>query len=104
MPEPIGRPRARARQVTGPIDQKRAQIQLGMKDVMEKLATGQALSQPEKVLLREPYAIEYLLRTFPTVMKDRSSPLLRRMSNAGSTEAKAAVLQNAVDHGDIQSP
>ena len=91
-----------ARQVTAPIEKKRAEIQLAMKDVIEKVASGQALTDSEKILMREPYAIQYFLRTFPEVMKARSSPLIRRMENAGSAEGKAAVLKNAVDRGDLQ--
>jgi len=80
------------RQVTTPIEQERAQIRLGVAEVMRKAAAHEALTDSERVLMREPYAQEHFLRKFPEVLTGRESNLLRRLNQTKSRPEKAAIL------------
>lgn len=84
------------RRVTEGIEQERAQIRLAMQEVVRKLTEGESLVESERVLLREPYAVEYLKRLLPEVMQGRSSQLLRRLNDAQSKASKAAILTNEI--------
>ena len=83
------------RQLAEPIQQQRAQLRLAVRGIIEKLLANESLNNSERVALREPYAMEYLMRTLPEVAAGRQSNLLRRLNNAPSTEARDAILQNA---------
>jgi hypothetical protein len=80
------------RQLTEPIQRERAQVRLGVREVMRKMLEDEQFTESERVLMREPYAIQYLLRTLPEVAAGRELPILRRLQAAPSKEAKAAVL------------
>jgi hypothetical protein len=80
------------RQLTAPIQKERAEIRLGVREVMRKLLDNEALTESERALMREPYALEYLLRTLPEIAAGRELPLMRRLNRAGSAEEKAAII------------
>jgi hypothetical protein len=83
------------RHLTAPIQQQRAQTRLAVQGITRKLIDGEGLTTPEKRILWDPYAIEYLRRTLPEVVTARSSPLLRRIQGKTPAE-KAAILEAAI--------
>lgn len=85
----------RDRQLGIPIDQYRAQVRLSVAPVVEKILTGQALSQSERVLMREPYAQEYLRARLPKAARERASVLADRLSRATTKEQRQAILRGA---------
>lgn len=83
------------RQLTEPVRQHRAEVRLGVRKIMLKLFADAALTPAERVLMREPYAMEYLLRTMPEVAAGREFPIMRRLGHADSREGKAAILMGS---------
>ena len=69
-------------------------MRLGVREVMRKLLDNEALTDSETVLLREPYAIEYLMRTLPEIAAGRELPLMRRLGHAQSREEKAVIIES----------
>lgn len=82
------------RQLTRPIQELRAQIRLAVHEVARKVIEGEALNDKERLLMREPYAQDYLKRTLPEIQAARESSTLRRLQKAGSREEKGAILEN----------
>lgn len=108
------------RRQTKDLEQYRAQARLAVRSllnrwadagllegVLQPMAAGDAttaarriieteMSPAERRLLREPYAMEHLLRTLPEVMRSRSSTLMQRVQRAPSKDAKVMILSNEV--------
>lgn len=99
------------RRVTAPVEQYRAQVRLAVRNLVDRWARAGALegqgqvapaavltemSRAERTLLRDPYAMDYLLATLPNVLQARQSPLLARIGQANSKAAKLAILSNEV--------
>jgi hypothetical protein len=84
------------RRMHGPIRQRRAQTRLGVRQIIDTLNNQEALTEAEKHLLWDPYALDYLLRTWPQTQMNRASPLLRRLNSARSQEEKMEILKREV--------
>ena len=82
------------KRLTADLEQHRAQIRVGVREVMRKVSAGEALVDSERMLMREPYALEYFMRTMPDVVEGQSSELLRRLHAAQSKEARTIILTN----------
>jgi hypothetical protein len=55
------------------------------------------LSDSDKVVMRDPFAQQYMNRKLPEMMKGRSSQLLRRLERMNSRGAKVDLLQREAD-------
>jgi hypothetical protein len=112
------------RGVAGEIGQERAQIQLGVDEILRKLTgegswdnlqqalktgdanamaramTAAALTDSERMLMREPYALEYFTRKFPELVASKANVNARLWFNAQSTEERAKLIQKGI----IQPP
>lgn len=82
------------RKLTAELRQDRAQTRLAVETIMDKMIAREALTNAEKQLLRDPYALEYFRTSIVDVMKKRSHPLLRRLDKAGSKTEKQMILEN----------
>ena len=51
----------------------------------------QSFTASERMVLREPYAVQYRYETLPALTKDRQSADFRRLHDAPDREAKAAI-------------
>ena len=51
------------------------------------------LSPSERQMMRDPYVMEYVRRTLPEAVKNRSSLLQRRLSRAQTREEKQRILK-----------
>lgn len=85
------------RELTKPIQQHHAELRLGVRELMRKMLANEAFTDSEKVMMREPYAQEYLLRTLPEVVQNRELPIMRRLGNAKSQEERIAILGSELD-------
>lgn len=97
-----------ARALARTVEQRKAGTRLGMQEylalpaedlakamneIRRKMQAGEAFSTSEKLLLREPYALQYLMRRWPEIEAARRSPMLRQLQQGKSAESKAAILQ-----------
>lgn len=106
-----------ARKLSGDVAQHRAQVQLGVDEILRRMTTGGAwslalaavqtgssdalagslalaqLSPAEKLLLRDPYALEYFQRKFTDTVASKASVNARLWENAKSNEERAALLK-----------
>lgn len=83
------------RKLTGPVEQQRAITREAMQPVIDKIVKGEdgALTEGEKALLMDPYALQYLRERLPEVWRARMSPELRRLDNAPSKASKSAIME-----------
>jgi protein-L-isoaspartate O-methyltransferase len=81
------------RTLTAPIEQHRAQLRLAVQQIADKVLRAEALTPSERVVMREPYAQEYLNRILPDLARSRASVDFNRLHNAPDKAAKAAVGQ-----------
>lgn len=85
------------RKLTEPLRQQRAQTQIAVRTIIDKVLGREALADSEKQLLRDPYAQEYFRNTIVDVMKSRAHPLLRRLNKTESKAEKAVILKKELE-------
>jgi hypothetical protein len=81
------------RKLTEPLRQQRAQTRVAVRTIIDKVIGREALADSEKMLLRDPYALEYFRNTIVDVMKSRAHPLLRRLDKTESKAEKAVIVE-----------
>jgi hypothetical protein len=89
------------RRDTEPLRRERAQIRLGMQEVMRKMFEGEPFTESEKVLLRQPYAQQYLMETLSESALHRLSGAMDRVLDAKSLPEKAIILRNEINRKSI---
>jgi hypothetical protein len=67
-----------ARQTGDPYESQRALVQQGVMEVQRKMQAGEALTKNEMMLMREPYAMDYWMRTTREHMKAQMIPDYKR--------------------------
>ena len=108
------------RTIAGATQQARAEVQLGVDEILRRLtgegswenllqalqtgdqaamarAMGAAqLTKAERLLMRDPYALEYFSRKFPELVMSKASPDARMWFNATSNEERAQLLRQGL--------
>jgi len=79
-----------------PVLQERAVTRLAVREMAEKILANppQALTEDEKRVLADSYAMDYLMTILPVAAGSQASPLLRRLNKAGTREEKEMILSN----------
>jgi hypothetical protein len=66
-------------------------LRLAVQPIADKILNHEALTASERMVLREPYAANYLHEILPDLAKSRASADYRRLANAPDKESKAAI-------------
>jgi hypothetical protein len=77
----------------GLLDTASAAIRGGQGPALRRQILETQMSKSERVLLRDPYALEHLQRVLPGLMKSRSSLLQERLQRMPSAASKADLLR-----------
>jgi len=116
------------RRVANETKQARAEVQLGVDEILrrltgpgswENLMTGlqqndpaavqramaaAALSPAERMLLREPYALEYFTRKFPELVASKANINARMWFNSQSNDERAKLIQRGIIQPAVPAP
>lgn len=76
---------------TAGIEQHRAQLRLAVRPIADKILNHEVFTPSERMVLREPYAQQYLHDILPDLAKSRASEQFRRLHDAPDMQAKAAI-------------
>ena len=75
-----------------PILQEQAQMRGAVLKMIVKLERDEKLTDAERVILNDPYALGYLMEKLPKALRSKASPLLRLLDNAKTKKGKQAIL------------
>lgn len=75
------------------VAQRRADLRLASRQIIEKLVLHEPLSPSERQVMREPYAMQYIRRQLPEAVRNRSGILQQRLARAQTTEEKRRILK-----------
>jgi hypothetical protein len=74
------------------IEAKRAAVRLAVAPVVEKVLNGTELTEAERIVLRDPYALEYFMGKYMELLPGREHILFRLLNDAQTKEEKMGIL------------
>lgn len=86
-----------ARRASADVSEHQAELRLAVQQIAEKVLEGEALTKSERMVMREPYAMDYLERLLARAAKSRSSPVFRALEVAPGKAGRAAVLEGMAE-------
>lgn len=85
-----------AKETGEPFETQRAQVRLGVQEIQRKLANGEALTDNERRLMHEPYAMQHFARTQKEHIKSQLSQDYKR-TRGRPKEEKAAIMEELLN-------
>lgn len=73
-----------------------AALQTGDPASLQRAVTAAQLTPAERMLLRDPYALEYFTRKFPELVLSKANPNVRMWFNAQSNQERAELLRRGL--------
>lgn len=81
------------KEIFDPVDKTRAKTRLAVKEILRKqLATEPMTDAERKLLLTDPYAMQYWQNSLPDILGSRNSFILDRLQRAPNKEARLKLL------------
>lgn len=71
-------------------------LQSGDPAALQRSLSAAQLTDAEKMLMRDPYALEYFTRKFPELVLSKANPNVRMWFNAQSNEERAQLLRRGI--------